>query len=86
MLDTSEPAGKIMIPLLPDNESPVLIATLPLTPLVPALTVFNNSAPELVMTPPNPFFPVTPLTDTASTVLEPDTYARDRSPSLPPDD
>ena len=86
VLDTADPAGKIIIPLLPDYESPFPIVTLPLTPLVPALNVFNISAPEIDMPPTNPIVPVTPLTDTAPPVVVPDPDTKDRSTLIPPDD
>ena len=85
MLDTVEPSGKIMRPILPDDKSLVLISKLLFTPLVPALTVFNNSTPELVMRLPNPIVPVNPLTDTAYPVVDPAPDTRYRSPALPHD-
>ena len=69
-----------------EDAYPVLIVTLPLTPLVPALNVFNSSDPELVMPHPNPIVPVTPLTDTAPPVVEPSPDAKDRYLIISPDD
>ena len=85
-LETADPDGKIMIPLLPDDASTVPMVTLLLPPIVPEMTVFNSSAPELVMPLPNPIVPVTPLTYTSLTVVEPDQDAKDSSPPMPHDD
>ena len=85
MIDTAEPAVKIIRPLLPYNASPGLIATLPFTPPVTALTFFNKSDTELVMPPPNPIVPITPLTYKAPPVVEPAMYAKYRSHPLTPD-
>ena len=86
VLYTYKPSSKIMIQLLPYNASPVLIVTLPLTPLVPALSVFNSSATEVIMPPPNPFFHITLITDTAIPVVEPAPDSKYRSSLLPPYD
>ena len=93
--DSDDTVDKLVLTLLPDDAPPVLIVTLPLTPLVTALTSFNIIATYLLSVPipddilwptPKPVVPVPPLTDTTPPVVEPAPDANDRSPPLPPDD
>ena len=93
--DTDDTVDKLVLPLLPDDAPPVLIVTLPLTPLVTALTSFNIIATYLLSVPipddilwptPKPVVPVPPLTNTDPPVLDPAPEVSDRYPLLPPDD
>ena len=81
---TDDPVDKLMPPVPPDDAYQVLMATLPLIPIVPALTVFNRIAPELVyvlvldnivIPSPKPVFPVPPLTKTSPLDVEPAPYS-----------